>query len=533
VVTGILLIAALAYGTLIPWLGYYWDDWLIFADDHLGLSFGSAEQQFRPLLWELRHLTLEAIGARPLHWHLLALLARCLAALAGWWLLAGVWPEQRFGAAAGSLLFAVYPGFSGQPLGAIYSHVLLQLAVHLASLGAMVQGLRRPRLAVPMTVLSAVLLVFGLLLSEYFVGLELLRPVVLWMVLRSSPRAPASGRAVLRGWSPYLAVLSAYLVWRLAFFEAPGRYDASRLLAGFLDSPIATLASRLRIALADLVRLGPLAWARGLAPESLPAGWESPSAVALSWGISAAAGIAAGVLLSRRRAPGAGGPGVAWGREALLLGLVATCLGQLPLWLAGREVELGTLFDRYALPAAFGSSLAMAGLIAWLVRTWAQQVACVALLVGLAAGLHVRNANQYRHDWEAQRSFFWQLSWRLPELECGARLLVLVDGSGMAYTADHALSVPINWMFPHHRGPCEIRVQTARSAAALVDRMGSRDSLAIAYRPPACLRVLRTASPDLRHPGGVAVPTEVFGEEPAHDGCFHVQQAEMRRDRGQ
>jgi hypothetical protein len=517
VVAGLLLVAVLAYGTLIPWLGYYWDDWLLFAG-HLDLSFARAAQQDRPLLWHLRDLTVAAIGARPLHWHLLALAARWLTAVAFWWLLAGLWPERRHQTAAAALLFLVYPGFSGQPLGAIYSHILLQLALHLASFGVMVHGLRQPRLARPATALAAALLAASLALSEYFVGLELLRPVLLWMVLRGSPRA------VLRRWSPYLMVLSAYLVWRLAVFEAPARYDAGHVLAGFLAHPLAALAVRVRIALADLVRLVPVAWARVLEPEILPVGWESPRAVALAWGLTIlAAAAAAGVLLSRGRAPAADGSEADWGREALLLGLAAIGLGQLPFWLSGREVQLGTLFDRYALPAAFGSSLAVMGLMAYLLRTRAQQVACTVLLVGLAAGLHVRNANQYRHDWEAQRAFFWQLSWRAPRLACGARLVVLTGGGGMAYTANHALAVPVNWMFPHHRGACEIRVRTVQSAAALAGLAASRDDLAIAYRPPDCLRVLRPEPADLRLPGAVAVPTEVFGEEPLHDGCFSFQ----------
>jgi hypothetical protein len=508
VAAALLLVAALAYGVLIPWLGYYWDDWLVFAGGRLGLSFRAVAHQDRPLLWELRELTLRVIGARPLAWHLLALAARWLTAFVFWLLLAGLWPERRRETVMAALLFLVYPGFSGQPLGAIYSHILLQLALHLASFAVMVHGVRQPRLAVPSVVLSAALLAASLALSEYFVGLELLRPVLLWAVLRGSPRQ------VLVRWSPYLAVLSAYLVWRLFFFEAPARYDTGSVASAFLSHPLAVLAGRVRIALADLVRLVPMAWARVLEPAALPVGWESPRAVLLAWGIAGLAALASGVLLFRQRVEGSA---TAWAREALLLGLAAVCLGQLPFWLSGREVQLGTLFDRYALPAAFGSALVVAGLIAGLLRTPRQQAACAMVLVGLAAGLHVRNANGYRHDWEAQRSFFWQLSRRLPEVACGARLLVLTGG-GMAYTADHALSVPVNWMYPRHRGACEIRVGAVRNAAALAGLPGAGDSLVIDYRPPACLRVVGP----VRTSGGprAAVPVEVFGKEPVQDGCY-------------
>ncbi|HEX3129951.1 MAG TPA: hypothetical protein VH394_21640 [Thermoanaerobaculia bacterium] len=501
VAAGLLLVAALAYGVLIPWLGYYWDDWLVFSR---GLSFDAVAHQDRPLLWEARELTGLALGARPLGWHLLALVARWLTAVACWALLDGLWPARRRETVMAALLFLVYPGFSGQPLGAIYGHILLQLALHLASFAVMVHGLRRPNLIVPSIVLSAALLAGSLALSEYFVGLELLRPLLIWMTLKDSPR-----KAVLR-WSPYLAVLSAYLVWRLFFFAAPARYDTGSVASAFLNHPIAALAGRARIALADLVRLVPMAWARVLEPDALPVGWESPRAVLLAWGIAGLAALASGVLLFRQRED----PDTAWAREGLLLGLAAVCLGQLPFWLSGREVRLGTLFDRYALPAAFGSALVVTGLIAGLLRTPRQQAACAMVLVGLAAGLHVRNANGYRHDWEAQKSFFWQLSRRLPEVGCGARLRVSLGGQAMAYTADHALAVPVNWMYPGHRGDCEIRVGAAAG-----------DGIVIDYRPPACLRVLGAA----KRTGGprAAVPVEVFGKEPVEDGCYRGREGEQ------
>jgi len=522
---GLLLVVALAYGVLIPWLGYYWDDWLVFAEAHMGPGFEIAERQFRPLLWDARTATLGLLGERPLGWHLLALLARGLLALAFGWTASGLWPERRLETAAASLLFAVYPGFSGQPLAAIYSHVLLQFAIHLASFGAMVHGLRRPRLMLPMTLLALGLLALSLLLSEYFVGLELLRPALLWMAMERSPDRPAgTWRAVLRRWSPYMAPLAIYVIWRFAFSGAPESYDPALALGNALNHPIAALASRARIILADLVSLGPMAWAQVLGPDLLPED-DSQRAVVLSWAVSAAvAAVAAAVLRSRRPGLEGAGAGIAWGREAFGLGLVASCLGQLPLWLAGRGIRLGTLFDRYGLPAAVGSSLAAAGLIFLLVRTRRQQAACVAILVGLAAGVHVRNANQYRLDWAAQRSFFWQLSWRLPDPPCGARLLVSTGGQAMAYTSDHALAVPVNWMFPRHRGPCELQVRGGSGAV----RPG--EGVTADYRPPACLRVAAPAPPPAS--SAAAVPEEVFGAEPAHGWCFFFQQAELARARG-
>src|SRR6185436_15892600 len=92
--TGILLVVALAYGTLLPFLGYYWDDWLVIAGNHQDVKI--VEQQFRPFLWATRAATFNLLGERPLPWHLLALLARGLSALAFWWTASGLLPKRSF-----------------------------------------------------------------------------------------------------------------------------------------------------------------------------------------------------------------------------------------------------------------------------------------------------------------------------------------------------------------------------------------------------------------------------------------------------
>ena len=142
----LLCLAGLSFAPLIPWLGFYWDDWpSIWFLHNLGpAGFRQVFASDRPFLGYLFTLTTWLVGERMLSWQIFALLARWLAALAFWRLLLALWPARRRQALWAAALFTVYPGFSQQPIAVTYSHAWLILAGFLASLLAFVRGLRQP-----------------------------------------------------------------------------------------------------------------------------------------------------------------------------------------------------------------------------------------------------------------------------------------------------------------------------------------------------------------------------------------------------
>ena len=86
----------------------------------------------------------------------------------------------------------------------------------------MVAAVRLRRWFWPLYLLSIVLSVLSMFSVEYFFGLELLRPLVLWLVLSDS----LSNRKqrllrTLALWAPYLLVMGGFLVWRVAFSTTP------------------------------------------------------------------------------------------------------------------------------------------------------------------------------------------------------------------------------------------------------------------------------------------------------------------------
>ena len=184
----LLLVCIISYGTLVSKLGFYWDDWTIAYYIHfLGpSSFREAFAFDRPLLAWIYMLTTSLLGESPTHWQAFAVVTRWLACVAFWWALKGLWPHKTVQITAATLLFAVYPGFQQQFIAITYGNAFLVYAIFLVSLGAMVWAFRKPRWFWPFYLLSIGLMGYTLFTVEYFVGLELLRPVFLWMAMRTT-----------------------------------------------------------------------------------------------------------------------------------------------------------------------------------------------------------------------------------------------------------------------------------------------------------------------------------------------------------
>lgn len=217
------ILCVLSYGLLIPWLGYYWDDWFMLGIAHWLEPSGVIEAMSsdRPFFGWLQVLINPLFGEAPLPWHLLALLARWTSAVAVWWMLLGVWPRNKLQVTAVACLFAVYPGFTQQPIARNYGFTFIILSAFLFSLGSMVWSLRKPRWFWLFTGLGLLSCIISLFTIELFVGLELLRPIFIWLILdEKNIEARQRLRRTLVIWFPYLLVLVLFLFWRIILFDS-------------------------------------------------------------------------------------------------------------------------------------------------------------------------------------------------------------------------------------------------------------------------------------------------------------------------
>jgi len=133
----LLVYCLISFGILIPWLGFYWDDWPSIYYLHVfgPKGFIEAFSVDRPTLGWLFMLTSAVFGQSTLAWQLFGLATRWLSSLALWWTLRELWPQHPRQAAWTAFLFVAYPGFMQQYIAVTYSHTWLVLALFFVSLG--------------------------------------------------------------------------------------------------------------------------------------------------------------------------------------------------------------------------------------------------------------------------------------------------------------------------------------------------------------------------------------------------------------
>lgn len=447
----LLLVCLAGFGLLIPWLGFYQDDWYqIWFERAFGsgvfVNFFAIERPFIAIIYML---TTPLVGTSPLSWQIFALFSRWLAALAVWWTLKTTWPRNLRLAIWATLAFTLYPGFRQQWVAVIYSQYFLQMAAQVTSLGIMVLAVRHPRRRWSLTALALVLAFFGLFTSEYFFGLELVRPLFLWVALREEVELSLKIRLkkTLARWSPYLALMLAFVIWRVVVFQFPTYTPVFIGEAGFGATQVLSLLLEI---VRSALEVGLLVWLKPLM-TFVENGLSNPWTLA-ALALAVPAMLAIAIYLVRLSKPDENWqthPAQADGyaaRQFIAIGLFGLLVSGLPFWLVGLPVntrlESGS---RFTIAFMLSASLLLAGLVDLIFRKQAHKAAAIAVIAGLALGQHFIDANTYRVVHHSQGNFFQQLAWRAPALEPGT--LVLTNVFDEPLSGDNSMTAALNWVY--------------------------------------------------------------------------------------
>jgi hypothetical protein len=590
-----LLLACLAsYALLISRLGFYWDDWPI---EWIAARLGPAglARYFatnRPYWGMLYQVTTSVLGSAPWRWQAFAIFWRWMAGVALWGLFRLAWPRHSHAAVWAALLFVVYPGFEQQFISFVYSHFFIVLTAFLASLGCTLLALRvrSRRWRWLLTVLALLLSFVNLITMEYFFLLELIRPALIWVVLSETvPDRRRRLKQAFKVWLPYLLLFVGLVVWRAFFFRFQTQNYQPKILDQLKAQPIQTLAALLGRIAGDLWLTTFAAWGKVFQlPDPAVLGGRTTQVYALIV-MAGALLLALYLLFVKTRHPAAPAPsrhGVerAWAWPCLLTGLLALLLAGWPFWLTQIPVGLSFPNDRFTLSFMLGSTLFITGLLGLLPLPHWSKAVTLGVLLGLAIGMQFQVANAYRRDWATQKALFWQLAWRMPQLDPGTTLLF--NDLPVRYFSDNSLTAPLNWIFDNRPDGSgywpdpggqpmgymlyfpSLRLGTGLPSLQpglpitqdylATEFTGSTSQMiALNYIPPACVRVLdpdldpvnvmlpirmreaaavSTTQPVHDVPPGAqaAHPVEqIFGAEPAHSGwCYFFEKADLARQQG-
>lgn len=569
----ILLSVILAHGLQIHRLGFYWDDWVfVYRYQTLGLLntifYGGTRQLG---VFALAPGFLFA-GDTPLLWHIYSLLLRWLVALAFWWLVKLIWPRQGRLLLLAAILFAIHPAFTQQSIAVVYSIQFFAYGLFLLSLSAMVIAAREPK-RFGWVSLLALLGQVHLFIGEYYFGLELIRPVILYILL-SGPFWQRV-RSSLVGWLPYLLVLGIFLAWRLGVFGAGfDDYGYDLFITAFREDPRLASMTLLAIGLQDVVVILFTAWARTLSPDVID--FSQPFNI-VSLVVAGLLAMLLPVLLTRLTSdePTNESADASFAKQAALLGGLAVLAGFLPGWYVVRHIaQPGHFGDRFALPSIFGASLLVVALLAFVAdRRNQRHFLLAAVMIGLAVGYQMRAVNNYRWDWERQQRIYWQLYWRAPALLDGTVIVgnAAITTTAVTYAAAYAFNnvydtpsrtdLPPVWYVNYFRTPISSNLQAFISGDIQpVDRFANvefpltpQTSLPIFYtnERSQCLVLLQPGDElnqdideafhsltVLYNPalisteGGGLPPARIFGPEPEPGWCMFYQKAELALERG-
>jgi len=573
----IVLLCLLAYGLLIPWLGFYWDDWgFAWTINFLGpKEFISSFLPFRPFLGPIFSLTTSIVGVSPLSWQLFGLLVRICTGLAAFWSLRQIWPKAHLQTLLASLYFVVFPGYNQQWVALTHSNQeLISLIFYLLSIGFMVKATRSKVINIKLSVIAMLFAFWGLYPTEYFFGLEFLRPFIIWFILREKIFGNRDIiKKTLLAWLPYLLLWISNGVFLILYHNSPYYHSYGLNISLFADSSIKTIILQtIETFIQAIITTGINSWANTISLLTKPLS-EITTLVTLVL-ITISFVISYRVILKMHSNENSIGTSNSFGWQAIMLGLLGIAAGRIPSWLAGFPLEIEFDLDRFMLSTMLGGSLFFIGLVDYFIQIKNRKILVACIFIAFSVGWQFTIANNFRREWDNQRRFFHQLSWRIPALK--TRTLIATHELPFNYVTDNSLTAALNWIYApeikSHTLPYMLAYTKARLGSSLLPSLSPGVPISLNYRTmnyrsntdnivvifqeyPGCVRVMDPVYSNSDTIPGVTymlldaiplsnldqiitdapqpdLPSFLFGIEPQHTWCYFFEKAELARQMG-
>jgi len=508
----LMLICLAAYAPLLPFNGFYGDEWQIVYEYMLHKSAGLITYLYydgHPLAALSYVFSFNLLGAHPFAWQVYSLTLRLLSILAFWMVLRRVWPQRPRETWMVALLFAIYPQFHLQAQAVAYFEVWLSYIFLWLSFYFSIRSLQEPRRFWAFTLLAVLFKLCHPLSSEYTWGTEMMRPLLLWFALGPLPReqVKAALRRVITVLWPHLLISAGIFAWRVLIYQSPTGYRADpRLLESLINAPWSTLRSLILYLTPDAVLILFTSWQKVFQPATFDFGKLFN---VLGFLFALAAAVIAWLFLNREReSENSSG----WISGALLTGGATAVFGMLPFYVGGYFPSTGIepWSGRFILGSLPGLALLVVALIVFFIPEKKRQVLFFALLTGLMVAWQLQAGNEFRRLWTTQSDFYRELLWRAPALKRNTAIIVdsgtisLIRGSAytlngvyeQAPTADGQLAY---WLFGLGDPTIPLDFSKVVNATELKNKRfttffsgDSQDALAVDFRPDdsRCLWVL-------------------------------------------
>ena len=416
----------LSFALYLPSLGFYLDDWpqlyslIVRGTEGIKTYFLYDD---RPFGWWPALLFYKLWGTNAILWHLTNYLLRWLVGFGIWGVFTQLWPSHKREAFWSVLLFAVYPLFNQQSMGVMFVPHWICHLLFIVSLWAMLLSVRNQRWRIPLLFLSLILDIPNLFTSEYFIGTELIRPLILLLALKGNLRKNHV-KFTLFYWLPFLALDAFFAYWRLFLLQSYRGMDAVSL-STILSGGWNTVLKLITIIVQDVVKIVSVVWAQALDPNNFNL-QEPFKVVAVVLTVLVIGFLACGLWTKRNEARSIVNPDSdAFSKEAIGIGLLGIFVACLPGWILMRSYNGEGLWnDRFAFAAMWSAAIFFVGLLSFLLGSdrFKREIIII-ILLGLAVGRNFAITNEYKWSTTWQQRFVSQLMWRVPAVKANTSLI--------------------------------------------------------------------------------------------------------------
>lgn len=569
------VLGGVLYLPLITQFGYYNDDWYSMyaarvAGPDIFHEVYSIDRPGRAYVMQPLYVLFQGV---PLYYNLFAFALRVGGALFLLWLLKAIWPKNDLQTAVAALLFLAYPGFLNQPNAIDFQSHLVGIALAFLSLALMVKAINLA--GFKKWFLYAVSCVTGLAYlsqMEYYIGFEAVRILLIVVIVSRMVKGfKAIIPATFKAWIIYSIVPGLYLFWRIFLFDNQrNTTDLGIQLQKLLLQPVVTLYDWVTSFVQSFLNVLFLAWGVPLSQIGFTLS-TSDAMKGLLVGLAAIlltlAGLWYFLKLSNTRLEQ---DVLEWRREAFWLGFAWSIAGLIAVVMANRTVSFPE-YSRYGLVSAPGAILMLVSALAYISERRIQ-TGVLAFMLFSAGMTHYGNSVNYANFWSDVRTFWWQVSWRIPQLEQGTTIVAHYPRGGIKESS--SVWGPANQIYY----PIQINPDTVHAGvhAALLNhdtvlrafsgerqvyrkeiivetyRNYRRLLLVIQPSPQSCVQVIdryqleySANTPDIAILLGPyseveniladeqthTPPRFLFGDEPEHGWCYYYEKADLARQR--
>ncbi len=525
----LLFICILVYGIFAPFMGFYWDDfpytWYKVADGVQGTT--SAIYLDRPVLALFYALPVSILGEKPLVWQLFAIITRWLYTLSMYGFLQSLWPNRKHSNQNIALLLSVFPGFTQQWISVVYSHAFLVLSLYFLSLIVFVRNLKADHPSKVKTFISVVLAAISMAAMEYVVGLELLRPIIIFINEREKGKTEITfdlfKRTFLK-WLPSLIGLLLFIAYRL--FLASSILYRVKNINNYVFTPISTalelFAAQIKNIYTSIIPVWHVIFSPFSKMDLSSRYWKFHLGFI---GVLLFLSALFLFLQNKEQIRDQVSPDKdnQWIIESLLLSTFMLFFAGVPFWVVNLKPSIDFPNDRLLLPFMLGSTLVVfiaLELIRKMKSIWS---ILFCIVFSLSGTYQLYQAKIYWDEWDYFNRFFQQLSWRMPSV--AENTIFVTKQLPFTHYTDNSLTAALNWLYAkditEHQLPLMMNYTNIRLGTSLPSLEpgikinqnyrifsfnGSTDRMIIFYhQPPACVHI---ADPSL-DPLNPLVPEEI------------------------